>query len=53
MTSPPSGATVAGTVTVKASVSIVGSLVVAGVQFQLDGRNLGTEDTTAPYSISW
>jgi hypothetical protein len=53
MTSPASGATVAGTVTVSASVSIVGSLVVAGVQFQLDGGNLGTEDTTAPYSISW
>ena len=27
---------------------------VAGVQFLLDGkRNLGAEDTTAPYSIAW
>ena len=26
---------------------------VAGVQFKLDGANLGAEDTTAPYSISW
>jgi len=53
MTSPASGSTVAGTVPVRASVSIVGSLVVAGVQFKLDGVNLGAEDTSAPYSISW
>src|SRR5258708_6660296 len=53
MTSPASGSTVAGTVPVSASVSIVGSLVVAGVQFRLDGANLGAEDTSAPYSISW
>ena len=26
---------------------------VAGVQFKLDGANLGAEDTTAPYSVSW
>jgi hypothetical protein len=26
---------------------------VAGVQFKLDGANLGAEDTTAPYSIPW
>ena len=26
---------------------------VAGVQFYLDGALLGTEDTTAPYSVSW
>jgi hypothetical protein len=26
---------------------------VAGVQFKLDGANLGAEDTVAPYSISW
>ncbi len=53
MTSPASGSTVAGTVPVSASVSIVGSLVVAGVQFKLDGANLGAEDTSAPYSVSW
>jgi len=53
ITSPTSGATVAGTITVSASVSVVGSLVVAGVQFQLDGANLGGEDTAAPYSVSW
>src|SRR5262249_39840278 len=26
---------------------------VASVQFQLDGVNLGSPDTTAPYSVSW
>ena len=26
---------------------------VAGVQFALDGVNLGAEDTTAPYTIAW
>jgi hypothetical protein len=53
MTSPGSGATVSGTIPVSASVSIVGSLTVAGVQFKLDGANLGGEDTSAPYSVSW
>jgi predicted RNA-binding protein with PIN domain len=53
VTSPASGSTVSGTVPVSASVSIVGSLTVAGVQFKLDGANLGAEVTTAPYSISW
>src|SRR5206468_10055664 len=37
---------------VRASVSPVGPLV-AGVQFRLDGVNLGAEDTSAPYSVSW
>jgi len=26
---------------------------VVGVQFKLDGQDLGAEDTTAPYSIAW
>src|SRR5882672_5051505 len=53
MTAPISGSTVAGTVPVRASVSIVGSLTVGSVQFKLDGANLGAADTSAPYSISW
>ncbi len=48
---PTDGATVAGTVTVTASVS--DALGVAEVQFALDGVDLGSEVTTAPYSISW
>jgi hypothetical protein len=51
ITSPSSGATVSGTVTVSANAS--DDVGVAGVQFQLDGAPLGTEDTTSPYSIAW
>src|SRR5436309_439553 len=51
--SPAAGSTVSGSITVSASVTIVGSLTVAGVQFMLDGSNLGAEDTSSPYSVSW
>lgn len=51
ITSPANGATVTGVVTVSASAS--DNVGIAGVQFQLDGVNLGAEDTTAPYSLSW
>jgi hypothetical protein len=51
ITAPTAGATVAGTVTVAASASDnVGG---GGVQFKLDGANLGAEVTTAPYSTAW
>ncbi len=53
ISTPAAGATVYGSTTVSAKVSIVGSLTVAGVQFKLDGVNLGAEDTSAPYSINW
>src|SRR6266436_2184208 len=53
MTSPASGSTVSGTVPVSASVSIIGLITVRGVQFKLDGGNLGAEDTSSPYSVSW
>src|SRR5262249_39701687 len=49
-TSPANGSTVSGSVTVSASVSGPG---IAGVQFKLDGQNLGAEVTNAPYSDSW
>ena len=51
MTSPASGATVTGSVTVSANAS--DNVAVVGVQFQLDGAALGVEDTTAPYAVSW
>src|SRR5206468_3434769 len=51
ITSPASGATVSGTFTVTANAS--DNVGVAGVQFLLDGANLGAEDTAAPYSVSW
>jgi hypothetical protein len=51
ITSPSSGQTVSTTVTVTASAS--DNVGVAGVQFLLDGANLGAESTAAPYSVSW
>ena len=51
ITSPTSGASVSGTVTMTASAS--DNVGVAGVQFLLDGVNLGAEATAAPYSAPW
>jgi glucose/arabinose dehydrogenase/chitodextrinase len=51
LTAPANGATVSGTINVTASAS--DDVGVVGVQFLLDGNNLGAEDTTAPYSVSW
>src|SRR5439155_1446574 len=51
ITAPAGGATVSATVTVTASAS--DNVGVVGVQFKRDGVNLGTEDTTSPYSVSW
>ena len=51
ITAPAAGATVSGTVTVSANAS--DNIGVVGVQFYLDGATLGSEDTSAPYSISW
>jgi hypothetical protein len=49
--SPADGSFLSGTVTVSASAS--DNIGVVGVQFKLDGANIGTEDTASPYSISW
>src|SRR5439155_12715262 len=38
---------------VTVSASAADNVGVVGVQFKLDGVNLGAEVTTAPYSISW
>lgn len=51
LTSPTAGATVSGTVAVSASAS--DNVGVASVQFTLNGTNLGSADTTAPYTINW
>jgi len=51
VTSPASGATVSGTSTVSANAA--DDVGVVGVQFKVDGANLGVEDTTAPYSVAW
>ncbi len=52
LTAPANGATVSGSsVTVAATAS--DNVGIAGVQFLLDGANLGAEDTTSPYSVTW
>ncbi len=51
LTAPAPG-TVSGAVTVSATAT--DNVAVAGVQFKVDGTtNIGAEDTTAPYSVSW
>src|SRR5580700_7738342 len=51
MTSPAGGSTVSGTITVSANAT--DNVSVTQVQFLLDGANLGSPVTAAPYSISW
>ncbi len=51
ITAPADGATVAGTIVVSAAAS--DDVGVAGVQFLLDGVDLGAEDTSSPFSVSW
>jgi chitodextrinase len=52
VTAPATGAFVSGN-----SVSVTGNasdnIGVTSVQFKLDGNNLGTADTTSPYSVAW
>jgi len=51
LTAPLTGTTVSGTVTVSASAT--DNVGVAGVQFKLDGTNLGAEVTGPPYAVTW
>ena len=51
VTAPADAATVSGSITVSASASSTTGIL--GVQFKLDGVNLGSEDTSSPYSITW
>jgi hypothetical protein len=51
ITGPSAGSTISGTVVVTATAA--DNFGVAGVQFKVDGANLGAEDTTLPYSINW
>ncbi len=47
----PSAGNVSGTINVDATAG--DNVGVVGVQFLLDGNNLGSEDLVAPYSVSW
>jgi Domain of unknown function (DUF1929)/Bacterial Ig domain/Glyoxal oxidase N-terminus/Kelch motif len=49
---PAQNATVSGQTTVSANATDPYNSIL-GVQFQLDGSNLGTEVTSSPYSITW
>jgi hypothetical protein len=51
ITSPASGAVVSGSVALVAQAT--DDRGVAGVRFQVDGVNVGSEATTAPYSTTW
>src|SRR6185369_4331245 len=51
VTSPSAGASVTGTVALAANAS--DNVGVTGVQFRLDGANIGAEDTSAPYTYAW
>lgn len=51
LTAPAANSTVSGSVPVTATAS--DNVGVAGVQFKLDGQNLGAEVLTAPYSLTW
>ena len=51
VTAPAGGSTVSATVPVNANAN--DNVGVVGVQFLLDGAALGSEDTSAPYSVSW
>jgi hypothetical protein len=51
ITAPASGAAVSGVTSIQASATDDGT--VAGVQFKVDGNNIGGEDTSAPYGVSW
>jgi hypothetical protein len=50
ITSPASGATVSGNVTITATVA--GGANIVGVQFKLNGADLGLEDVTPPYQLT-
>jgi hypothetical protein len=51
ITAPLAGRTVQGPIKVTASAS--DNVGVVGVQFRIDGQNLGTEDTVRPFARTW
>ncbi len=52
ISAPASSSTVTGSA-VMVTATADDNLAVAGVQFNLDGVNLGAEDTSSPYSVTW
>lgn len=52
ITAPANNATVSGSA-VTVSANATDNVGVAGVQFKLNGADLGAEDTSAPYGVTW
>jgi len=52
VTAPTAGTTVTGT-SVTVSATATDNIGVIGVQFKVDGANLGAEVTSSPYSVTW
>jgi YD repeat-containing protein len=52
ITAPSAGATVSGT-TAAIAATAADNVGVVGVQFKIDGSNVGPEATASPYSTSW
>ncbi|HKX73552.1 MAG TPA: LamG-like jellyroll fold domain-containing protein [Candidatus Saccharimonadales bacterium] len=52
ITAPGNSATVSGS-SVSVTATASDNVGVVGVQFKLDGNNLGAEDTSSPYAITW
>ena len=53
ITAPASGADLKGSATISATANASFGVGIASVQFQLDGANLGSAITTAPYTLTW
>ncbi|HEV2692210.1 MAG TPA: SUMF1/EgtB/PvdO family nonheme iron enzyme [Verrucomicrobiae bacterium] len=53
ITAPARQATVSGTTSCAATVHRSGGIEVAGVQYRVDGVDIGSEIQTPPYSIKW
>lgn len=51
ISAPTGGASLSSSTTVSATAS--DNVAVSSVQFKVDGTNIGTADTTSPYSVSW
>jgi chitodextrinase len=52
ITAPAANASVSGS-NVALTATAADNVAVSGVQFKLDGNNLGPEDTTSPYAYTW
>jgi len=52
ITAPTANATIAGK-SVSLSATASDNVGVVGVQFKVDGNNIGSEDTSSPYGVTW